>query len=428
MSAKYKANQKNVLINIGPRHLFLTSTFYYLWALKDEYNLYVIADNDYVNFDEANSFLSEFAVRIFYKPQRNSFKNHFRLKQIIKEAVFSSNLDVCLTHDTNYVDGQYLKHFICQINKDKFFFEIQTGKLPVKYSEWQSDFKARLRSMASRLAGPNASIFSFKAKLFFLKISNLIRYFINFKFYPLIIIRKVFNPHINIYNGMVKPSNKNTTKVLCYINKERDFYKNHLFYTTFLIKHPISEFGKNALKYFYDYKADLNSNIIFIAPSYGFTDIMRSKGMPPKSIINNISLKWIQSIDKLKLAFKDYDINIKLHPASCNDFIWNEIIKIIKHEFPEVKILDPLDNAEMYVLRSEVIVSDVSAVPWCASFYDDKIVVSLDIFDYEGGDTFKNYSDQINYINNIDNIISLSSTNKRINNNLSIGDFLKEYL
>ena len=82
----------------------------------------------------------------------------------------------------------------------------------------------------------------------------------------------------------------------------------------------------------------------------------------------------------------------------------------------------------MYVLRSEVIVSDVSAVPWCASFYDDKIVVSLDIFDYEGGDTFKNYSDQINYINNIDNIISLSSTNKRINNNLSIGDFLKEYL
>ena len=53
------------------------------------------------------------------------------------------------------------------------------------------------------------------------------------------------------------------------------------------------------------------------------------------------------------------------------------------------------------VVDSEIVIGDTTTVLWFATYFRNKQVVSLDIFNSEDGDCLKVYSDKLHYIDEI---------------------------
>ena len=91
-----------------------------------------------------------------------------------------------------------------------------------------------------------------------------------------------------------------------------------------------------------------------------------------------------------------------MHPNALNDLTWGKIIDLILVRKPFIVNLPANDKAEKHIIQSKVIVGDVSTVLWWSSFFNKKIIISFDIFNYPGGDDMKYYEPFIKYINNLD--------------------------
>ena len=83
--------------------------------------------------------------------------------------------------------------------------------------------------------------------------------------------------------------------------------------------------------------------------------------------------------------------------------MWDGLEEKLANEFSDVDFINPKDSAEYWIVRSSVIVGDVSSALWWAALLPDKIVASLDIFEYAAGDEMKSY-DNILYLQNVDDL------------------------
>ena len=65
-------------------------------------------------------------------------------------------------------------------------------------------------------------------------------------------------------------------------------------------------------------------------------------------------------------------------------------------------------------MESKIIISDVASVLWWNIFLDNKISISLDIFNFDYGNEMLHYSDYIHYIDDLDKLkkINLLPKNK----------------
>jgi hypothetical protein len=191
-----------------------------------------------------------------------------------------------------------------------------------------------------------------------------------------------------------------------------------------IVKCPVATLGDECNRLLYPQIT--SERIISVFPSLlGFGSLNDDK-----SAIDN----WLKAISIISNKFKDYKTYFKLHPRSSANPELPLIKNYISGKIPELIILDNNAIAQEYILRSEVIVSDVSTVLWWSLFVKNKINISIDFNNFFGSNDMK-YYEEIHYFNNLEQLRGYTFNTKdhtyglpgNVKNQQTLTEFL-EYL
>jgi hypothetical protein len=378
---------QNIILAPGSRHLFWTGGAYYLWELSKKYNVVMLVDQEFSNdLDFLKLMELTGVLRVFYIPKVAIINRHRFYATNVKRIVSEYNPAFIFHHDPVYASMMYLYHWatkekarcirisyltaICNEDWDRGVEEIVTFNVNVIRRKYNIPYRWA------------AFLFKAKSRLYLI---------LNYYLLPLMFIGKYFSPPLNTLDF---------TKLKKYWNDQFDYYLlygvsdkeiiSRLFGSEKGIKqinHPIQSVGNELNSLLYNC---VETNTILILPTYGHVDVyMKKTGISSDEILNRISSKWIQLIDVLKLKFPNHPICWKLHPAQADDSLWHNIQDKIKQKHPDISIIRLDENAQKWILKSKIIVGEVTAALWWASFFPSKITVSLDIFEIPFMDTFK---------------------------------------
>ncbi|MEJ5227788.1 hypothetical protein [Thermodesulfovibrio sp.] len=417
----------------GPLHLFWTTGVFYFWSLKDDFDFVLIVPDNYQENSQFAKLLSIDSIRhVEYFPVRGRFLKHFYYNRKFKTLLQKYHPKYLLIHNCSYFENQYLLYWTQKICPDIVHYMFQNGRMSLM---WKDDFAARRAMQIERLI---KKIFllhhypQFAAKI--VDIWNMISFIFNYKLMPLLTIKETFNPPVNVLTGefdkesIIRLSTANNNYLLAYLDNEIYMYKFFGFSNIIKIEHPMKKTASEVFSFLYgDF---IEKNIILILPSCGFTSRLIKNGWSANDVITHVAGRWCEAIQALLEKFPGFALKAKLHPSSYDDPVWNSIMNKLKNKFPLLIIIPPQEIAEWHIAQSRVIVGDVSSTLWWASLYGGKIVISLDIFGYPGGDEMRFYSEQIEYITNIDSLKTLIMQNKcckSVNNDVTevISDVLK---
>jgi hypothetical protein len=416
---KQQASSKSVIImQPGPLHLFWTSGVFYWWLLQDRFNFVLIVSEDYRNNPQFVKVASHPSIRhVEYLSTKGRFVKHFRLSGKFRELLYSYQPAYLLLHNRFYFENMYLVHWARKIYPETPRYYYQNGRMPLM---WQNDF-------AARRAGQTESFVKrkplFAGNLWLagkiMDLQNNLSYMLDYKILPLLVIREKFNPLVNVLNGSVYSggrgniSSKDNDFQLAYLDIEIEAYRAHGISNILQINHPLSVCGAQVFTFLYGEMAAVDK--ILLLPSYGFTSMMIEAGWKDIDLVQHIAGKWCDAIAKLLLQFPGYELEMKLHPASLGDPIWHEIVKSIQLRYPTLQLIKSSESAEYHIVKSRVIVGDVSTVLWWAGMLGGKVCISLDIFGYPGGDELKRYPEIISYISSCEEILRVDAPIKSTN-------------
>jgi hypothetical protein len=142
---------------------------------------------------------------------------------------------------------------------------------------------------------------------------------------------------------------------------------------------------------------------------------------------------WIEAINIICLESGDYDHLFKLHPRTKKNKDYIRIVQYISDKCKCLKIIDASNNIEGLVIKSEVIISDVSSVLWWSSAFPEKFPISLDFNRFYGSNHMKKYNN-ILYINSFkklkdikinDLLVVAKNNHYEVQSNLKISSYCK---
>ena len=415
--SSHKSDRPVILMQPGPLHLFWTTGVFYIWALKKRFNLVLVVPEVYKGntlFEKITS-LQEVS-RVEFLPEQKKFLRHFVWAKRFKAIILEFEPEKLLLHNESYVENQYLLYFAKNLIPNVPCFIYQNGKMTFY---WKEDFIARNATRLELLL-VKLPIFSHNIWIArrIIKLMNYLNYRINYQLLPLISLGSFFNPPLNVINGQFKNKSsekmsKNNQKIFfAYLEVEIKAFKSHGINNIRKIIHPLKQNSKKVFKFLYgDFE---ETNTILILPSNSFTSRMIQDGWNQVDLIGHITMRWKEAINKLYEYYSNFQFMMKLHPASSEDPLWKEILKELQISCPYLDLIPHDQSAEWHIVRSKVIVGDVTSSLWWAGLYGGKTVLSLDLFGYHGGDDMKNYKGIVEYINNIEDLkkIKISKVQK----------------
>jgi len=145
--------------------------------------------------------------------------------------------------------------------------------------------------------------------------------------------------------------------------------------------------------------------------------LTHSGAVPSSHVIEQVTKQWSNVLTVLNERFPSYKICWKAHPITLRNGPLQKIGESLERTHPFLKLLDPKGNANKLMLKAKYIISDVSSVLWWGSFMQGKKSLSLDLFNYEGGDEMKDRSNVI-YCNNISDIAKNLVENRYSNSSI----------
>lgn len=412
-----------IVMQPGPVHLFWTTGVFYFWSLKLDFDFVFIVPETYRNNKLFSKIEKLDSVRhVEYLPSKPRVIKHLKYKAIYRGLLKKYNPSYFLLHNRVYPENIYLINCAKVITPTSPRFYYQNGRMSLM---WEEDFQA-LR--ATQIESLRKKIPLFCVSFLFcgivIDVINFILYMLFYKVMPFIATGKVFHPILNVYTGRIykTKSDEYTNGVkndilLAYDSIEIEAFRAQGINKIQKITHPMHMSGKDVFEYLYGKYTE--SDTILILPSYGFTSRMIKDGWAADKLIEHISKKWCEAIESLLNKFPGYSLKMKLHPASFNDSIWQNILDVIQKRFPMIEIVDPGQIAEWLVVQSKVVVGDVTTVLWWAALYGGKIVVSFDIFGYPGGGELSKYKNIIycrNLTEDLDDSILKSETRGKTHN------------
>ena len=420
-------NNKHVILAPGPPHLFWTTGAYYLWELSKKYTVVLIVDEVYTQHHDFNRLIRLVdKIEVVYIPPMGIFKRHRFYATEFKNIVCKYNPVFIFHHDPVYVSMMYLYHWGNKNMHPSYRISYITSLGPVN---WKSHVDSIAVSGINAIANKHRIPQTY-AKLLF-KIKSLLSLGINYYLLPYIFIGKSFSPPMNPIDF---------TKLKDYWNDQFDFCllydktAKDLISRVFGSKervrevyHPLISTGEELNSMLYGL---VEENNVLILPSYGHIEDYQKNKLSDKEIVDWVSSKWIKVIESMKEKFHNYNIVWKLHPAQRQDLFWQMIQENVKESCPDLVLLPPKENAQKWILRSKIIVGDVSSVLWWASLLKSKISISLDIFGIPFMDDFKNH-EGIFYYNRLEDFYNtdfskLSENNKWTDNSIpTLTEFLE---
>lgn len=382
-------NKKIVLFQPGPLHLFWVSGIYYYYLINEKYSVILLVDKTYKSSADFNKFINSNSIYklIFYDVGVLLLKQYNYCK-LIKELLSKYKIKFALLHSNSYIENLYIKKFVSKI------IIYQNARVPLNL---ELDLKIR---RAVEFLNSKDNFFQ-KFPIDF----NLIKYLIVYKIIPFLVSGRTFTPSINVYSDshIRDACVKNFDTLMVYNNNDKSTFQYLGFTRIRKITHPIVKYGEIVANQIY-LPGFYHKETILIAPTYGFCSYIIFKGKAIEEVIGEISKCWIDAIKELSNKYPSYAVVIKLHPMSHKELVWDKVLYNIKSAVQSVIILDSSLSVEPFAYYAKVIVGDVTSTLWWASFFGNKTIISLDIFGYYGGDEFKNYSENITYIDNISKI------------------------
>ncbi len=390
----------NIILAPGPLHLFWTGGVYYLWELSKSYWVILIVDESYLKDSDFKKAVELAGVKeVYYIPSLGLIKKHIYYTNKFKYIVMKYSPKCILHHDPVYISMMYLYYWGSKITPPSLRISYLVG-MSVSFNiekDIQSVVDQTIASIANKYRLPGGLV------MFLFKIISCLLLWLNYYLLPLLFIRRLFSPPMDPVSF---------AKLKHYWSDQFDFY---LLYDSFNrevmgrwfgsedgfreIQHPLITVGEEFNRVFYGLEEENN---VLILPSCGHLNRHQKESkISNEDIIEIISSKWIEAISIMKMKFPDYNFFWKLHPVQKQDFLWKAITNRIKKEHPYITLLIPEENAQKWILKSKVVVSEVSSVLWWSSFFPTKIAISLDIFGISFMDFFKYYRG-VHYFDNLE--------------------------
>lgn len=418
----------NVILAPGPLHLFWTTGVYYLWELSKSYRVILIVNINYAKDPDFKKVIKLPGVtEVFYIPDHCIIKRHLYYAYEFKRIIMKYRPICILHHDAVYISMMYLYHWDKKFVPFSLMISYLTGLCPI---DWKNNHKAivayNIDLIANKYGLPKwFSIFMFEIRSFLLLV-------INYYILPILFIGKYFSPLMNVFSKKILKHywNDNFNFFLLYDSTDRkvmgqycgseDGFKE--------IQHPLKTYGGELNRVLYGVE---EANIVLILPTYGNINYYKKENkMSDEDTIKIISSKWLNAINVMKNKFPDFKFFWKLHPVQEQDFLWQVITDKVKQS-TEINMIQPSENAQKWILKSKVIVSENSSVLWWSSLLGTKIAISLDIFNMPFTDDFK-YRKGIYYFKDLRDF-SATDFNKSNKNILKtsksipkLSDFLEE--
>jgi hypothetical protein len=391
---KYK---KYVLFNPGPVHHFFFIPISLLWKILKKNEVILIIDKSY---KESPYFLKIKELpgikKIVFIDEKNSVKNYLKLKKTITKVLSEYSFSEVYTHNPTYVASYVITFLAKELQPDAKRIYFQVAR---EVASYPSEAKVKL-SILVRHFRYKSLPYAVKKNIILLSVS--FKFFIVYKFLPFLFYGVTFapwqNPHypkssfINnfIKKGFCLNGNDETIffdeKLLIYTN---DFFKG----ATFNLSEPLLEENHQEI---YSYFFNQNPNIaptISIFPTWGVFN-------------ESYDEDWLNIIHKLRNSYENHKIQIKFHPGAKDSYI-EDIFNKVSKKVRNIEILPRDTPAFKMVVDSSIIIGDTTSVLWFSTYFKNKKVYSLDVFNLFNGDCLKIYSDKLNYIDDMKKLDSL---------------------
>lgn len=419
----------NIILVPGPLAQFWTGGVYYLWELSRYYNVILVVDETYRKDKDFIRAVELAGVSdVLYIPGHGFIKKHRFYANELKHAIKKYHPQFIFHHDPVYISMMYLYYWGSKMVPPALRISYLVG---MSVSENKDiDIKSVVDYDIAFIAN-KYHLSNWSARLFF-KIKGRLLLLLDYYILPVLFIGKTFSPPMNPYTFATLKH---------YWNDQFDFY---LLYDSLgrkvmgkwfgsedgirEIQHPIKTAGEELNRVLYGFDEENN---VLILLSYGALNrYQKENNKSDEDIVEIISSKWIEAISMMKMKFPDHKFFWKLHPAQKTDHLYKAVTDRIQHEYPEITILLPEENAQKWILKSKVIVGEVSSVLWWSSFFATKITISLDVFGISCMDFFKYYTG-VYYFNNLEGLQTADFTGQikvmKIDNpKPRLSDFLNE--
>ena len=421
-----------VILMPGPVHLFWTTGVYYLWELSKQYRIVLVVEENYRK-DPLLIKVSKFSnlIEICYIPDNHgALKRHRFYSRAFSELADKYYPSIVLQFDHFYPINMYL--YYCFKKKNTQIITIQIGR---EAMDWVADFSARKAFVISNIKNKHP-VLPYWLISNMQKIREKILFLLEYILLPFMFLKKVFHTGLDVYSGKVFKQNSENYHdyYLMYKTNEKEVTEKVMGQSDkiVLISHPLETIGRECNNVLYP--LDVEDDKIAIFPSYGFVDVLCvQKGIKQDEAKELIIRKWGEIIEVIRNKLPEWEVIFKLHPNAKQDIVWHTMLKKIKSNHPDIVVLNESEKAEKLILKSKIVVSDVSTVLWWTSFYKTKLAISLDLFGYPGGDDMKVYDD-VCYISSMDELrkidlsMELIKRIKKVDNKLRGKDSLNSLL
>lgn len=407
------SSAKKIIYMAGPIHLFWTTGVFYVLGLCSEFSILIIVPFEYKKNEKFLSFIKQVNAEVRYLPVKKGIFKHFSYKIFFKKILKDWKPDAILIHNRFYVESLYMLYWCRRILKNCIRISYQDGRMTFN---WSFDFSARLACDANLLQSKYAFVPRWAVKYVTI-INYRVAYMLNIIVYPILVNGVRFSPMIDVWSGRIFKKRQSVNfeihadLMLAYEEKEICQWEKLCGSRPTKIIHPLRVMGSKKLADLYGDEGEAVQ--ILILPSYGFaTSMIENDSFSHGNVVDTLSNKWIAVLNILRRTYPGKTIGMKLHPGAQLDESWAEISRRILNAIDGLIIFSPQILAEKLMIRSEIVLGDVSTCLYWATMLGDKTVISLDIFEYEGGDEMKNYSG-IRYISNLEDIAKLNCVEQR---------------
>jgi hypothetical protein len=400
-----------LLIQLGPLHLFWTTGVYYLWELKDKYDFVLLVSDEYsnsINFDKIIKYLD--IKFIYYQKKDKGFKLIKNLYKDYNKIFEKYDPHKILMYNVSFIENQVLLCVCKKKKKNLKIFQYQNSRVAsnmVKDREYEVYIQALILTKKFKFLKN-----FFRTLIYSTKFRNLIKYLYYYKIIPFFVLKKTFKPHFNIYTGKndVKKSldlySKVISKCFVYLECEAKSALSNEVQDLEIINHPLSTSGKFVNKILYGSIEEKNQ--ILILPSSGLFDEELIKNNNFDYLTKFVARQYINFFQIILLKFKNFNIKFKLHPREESTIFWNRVLKLISEKYNNIEFEKSSTNSEQLILESKIIVSDISTVLWWSIFLGNRISISLDIFNFDSGKEMLQYTPDIYYVDNLEDLKKLN--------------------
>ena len=392
-----------VLMQPGPLHLFWTTGVFYLWALRDRFDVALSVPESYrASADFRRIAALPFVRAVEFLPQGRPLARHRACVRQLRKLLADTRPCCLLLHNTCYVENLYLVRLARARQPGLPVHHFQNARLAVL---WSNDFGIRRAVQVERLSRRFPALARWpRLAGWLVDRLNGLRFAAEYTVAPRLVTGRALRPPLNVFDGRPSPSRGRDAgphdRLFCYLECEAAIWRGLGLGAPRLIRHPLAACGEAVFR-FLDARFEQRTQIV-IRPSHGFTAVLKARGWQEGAVIDHLARRWGDAIDKLGQSYAGHALKFKPHPASRDDPVWASVLERLARRFPALEQVPATEAAEPLIAQSRVVVGDVTTALWWAGLHGGKIVISLDIFGFEGGDEMRAYAPLVHVVDDLD--------------------------